>query len=650
MASSLSYLTINGEEVTNSARLQAFQQIGLLPSQFGVQGNACGALVRAAQAVSGVVCPDLGFWDTFGNTADLSILNGYYGTVNTPGTLSPNVQPSGTGSDGSIRGGVASSSNNEAFSPAQGNSWEDGVVVVAIDQWPLVTGDDPKVTAYGRIGNDIQNVTPNHPSVGDYYLGARWDSAVSGGVVGASLRIMGFNRQTASSNISTSFVIGTGFTMPPGRAWVVLRLAGNVVNAECWTQDPRAGGQAYQTISYTLQNTAYGASGLTERQAFGVPGRQGVGVENNAAGSTQTVSSPEWWATPACVNTAHLYPSTFLYPAPSLYPDETGSSETILATTPWTDSSRPESGEFLGFYADDIGGLDGQITRSVDQRMGGLGGAALGQLINLGRSMKVHGWMIATSCRGQDYGREWLIDALAQTCHPCPDATVRVRVAVPSPDDGTNDNEGLYEFYNCGLTDGPEIDNVPGTECVLSEVTFTIVAGNGLKYKPRSLIYGPATFASVNGQATVTLPPPTIGTNGAIIVIKAGSSDLLNVFPAEQLSTYPADNLYPSACLYPNAGGIPVTLPLTTCPTGFVIPIIPAGYTLTIDGARHTITLTDPTGVQTDGTYLLSQSTAQAIQWPEADACDTGGFAVAIGAGTYGPDATVQVYSKQRER
>lgn len=649
MPSALSYLTLNGSEVTNSARLKAFFDAGLLPPQIEVQNPACGALVRAAALATGVVCSDFGFWDTFAETTDLSIVStpSYFGTTNTPGTISPVVQPSGTGSDGSVQQGVSSFSVNEAFSPAQGSSWRDGVVVVALDQRPLVAGDNPKVTAYGRIGNDVQNVTPSHASVGDSYVGARLTFTTSG----SAIELRGFSRAVASGT-SVLFASTSIATLPTGRLWVVLRMAANVLTAELWSQDPRMGGQAlYTTTPYTLTTNQYLGTGLTEQQALGVAGRQGFGLENApAATNIPTVTSPEWWSAPACVNTAHLYPSTFLYPSSTLYPDESGSSETILATTPWTDSSRPESAEFFGFYMDTIDGLDGQATRSVDQRVGGLGGAALGALVQGGRVLKVHGWLIAGSCRGQDYGREWLTDLLSQTCSPCPVATLTVRTAQPSPDDGTNDNEGLYQMYGAGLTDGPTITS-PTPECVLAEVTFTITVGNGYKYKPRTSIYGPVTLASVNGQALVTLPPPSgIGTNGAIIVLKAGSSDLTGVFPAELLATYPAINQYPSACLYPNNGGAPVTLPNTSCPAGFNIPIIPAGYTLTIDGARHTITLTDPNGVQSDGTYLLSQSTASAISWPEADACDTAGYGVAIGATGYASDATVQVYAKQRER
>lgn len=647
----LSYLTMNGREVSNSARLAAFAAAGLLPSQFDVEGAACGALVRAAQATPGTTCPYLGFWDPFAETTDLSIIStpAYYGTLNTPGTMSPVLQPSGTGSDGSIRQGVASFSVNEGFAPAQGGAWADGIVVVAADQWPtVVSGDNPKVTAYGRIGTGVSLVTANHPSVGDTYLGARLDMSSTLTV----LRVMGFNRQTAGGGIVTTFASSATFVLPTGRVWVVLRMTGTAIAAELWTQDPRMGGQPYLSVPYTLSSTTqFQGSGLTEAQALGVPGYQGFGLENNPVDANlPKVSSPEWWSTPTCSYTAHLYPSPFLYPSPTLYPDEAGNAESILATTPWTDSGRPESAEFLGVYFDDIDGMDGNAVRSIDQRMGGLGGAALGQLIQQGRTLKFSGSLIASSCRGLDYGKEWLTDILSQACLTCPDAAVTIRTAVPTPDDGTNDSQGLYELYGVGLVDGPAVPPSSSRECVIADVTFTLVAGNGYKYRATTSLYGPTKFADVNGQALVTLPQPTgIGVNGAVIVLYAGSSDLTGVYPAEQLATYPAANNYPSSCNYPNAGGLPVTLPVATCPTGFNIPTIPAGYTLTIDGARHTIILTDPTGAQSDGTYLLSQATAQAIQWPEAEACDTNGFAISIGAVGYASDATITVYAKTRE-
>lgn len=625
----VSFLTIDGQEVSNSARLYAFAQAGLLPSQFQILSIPCGALTRAAQAAV-TICPYIGFEDTFQSTQQP-------GPNSTPPYFNSPSLLNQTG-NGAADGYVVPASTSFSFPlqiPLTGGQWADGVVAVAFEQIAPSTG--MKVVAAGRMNGTFANAV-SAPGDNEIWAQLVWASATT-----AHLNITGW--QNLGNPI---FLDGGTFTVPGnGRQWLVLRLAGDVISAEWWTQDPRMGGQAFKTLSTALSGLNF--SGYTDRQLFGVPGFQTLAASSSGAPSAPGFAIPEWWSTPVCTSTANLYPSPFLYPSPTLYPAEPGGSEGILPTTPWTNAERPESAEFLGFYIWEVDGLDGGTTRSVDQRMGGLGGAALGPLVQAGRAVKVTGSLVARSCRGLDYGEEWLLDILAATCHPCPDSKVTLRVAVPSPDDGSNDNQGLYELYNAGLTDGPHIDNP--LDCVVADVEFTLTIGNGFKYQPRVSLVDATTFVSANGSVGVQIPTPGIGTNGAIVTIYAGSADLLNVYPARQLSTYPADNLYPSDCLYPNDGGLPVTLPIVSCPSGFLIPRLPAGGTLVIDSSRHTITYTDSTGVSQDGTFLLSQSTARAIDWLEADACNpTGGDFVLVGAASYAPDATVQIDVKHRER
>lgn len=621
----LSYLTIDGSEIANSARLYAFWQAGLVPSEFEVRNVPCGALTREAKAAP-VVCPYIGFADMLGSNVQLGP------TSTPPYTNSPPILPQDN--TGSSDGYMVAQSTGPGYpynTPLQGGVWLDGTVVVAFE--PNLPQSSDVIIAAGRMNGTFSNGLPGNNTISARLV---WASATT-----AHLNITGLQGDTLGQPIGTD---GPTVTVPgKGRQWLVLRLAGNVVSAEWWTQDPRMGGQAWQTMSVTLTGINFG--GYTDRQLFGVPGTQTL-----TAGSLARTAFglAEWWATPVCTSTANLYPSPFLYPSPSLFPAEPGGSEGILPTTPWTDASRPESAEFRGFYIDEVDGLDGDTTRSVDQRMGGLGGAALGPLVQSGRTIRVHGWLTGVSCRGLDYGREWLLDLLATTCHACPDSIVRVRVAAPTPDDGSNDTQGLYYLYDVGLTDGPHISEP--TDCILAEVDFTLTTGNGFKYQAPTVLLPAVTFASSNGAVGEQLPTPSIGTNGAIITIKAGSADLLNVYPARQLSTYPADNLYPSDCFYPNDGGLPVTLPIVSCPSGFLIPRLPAGGTIIIDSARHQITYIDATGAVSDGTYLLAQSTARAIDWLEADACNAAGDFVLVGAASYAPDATVEIDVQHRER
>lgn len=623
----MSYLTLNGREVANSARTAAFRDAGLMPQTYQIQGNACGVLQREA-GPTGRPCSYLGFMDLLSEPASPSPSTSP--AYNTTAQLNPQDK---TGVSDGYQEPQSTQSGFPVALPVQAGAWLDGIVVTAFEV--VVGAANLNVTAAGRMNGTFQNGLLDNNHVSAFML---WDSATTAHLV---LRFW-----AGDSSSITDVLTGPTLTVPRGRQWLVLRLAGDAISAEWWTADPRMGGKAFSSITYTLTGAIF--QGIaSDRQLFGVPGYQSAVAGQTTPGK---IALPEWWSTPVCDGTAHLYPSPFLYPSPTLYPDETDGSQSVLATTPWTDSSRPESKEFLGLWIDEIDGLDGSITRSVDQKMGGLGGASLGPLVATGRAVKVHGYLMAQSCRGLDYGREWLIDILSTACNPCPDAVMRIRVAVPSPDDGTNDAEGLYYFYDVGLTDGPVI-GPSSADCDLAEVNFTLTAGNGLKYQAPLPLVAATTFASANGSIGQQIPaPPGIGTNGAIITIKAGSADLLNVFPAQQLSTYPSDLLYPSDCFYPNDGGLPVTLPITTCPTGFVIPIIPKGGTLIIDNARHRITYIDAAGVVQDGTFLLSQNTARSIDWLEAQACDAADADfVLVGAGTYAPDATVQIDVQHRE-
>lgn len=640
----LSYLTLDGKEVSNSARLAAFAAAGLLPSTVEVKTASCGVLQREAKsAVGGLPCVNVGFSDEFSTPQQLgpNSTPWTYTTADAAGVTSLPVPLAGVGSsDGYVVGGTVTASAASGAQPTTGGSWRDGVVVAAFEvMTPNVT-----IPSQLQVAGRIQGPNGNGSTPGTCVQAVIiWQSATT-----AQLRLVGLDTSVAN-NLSTIIAQSATLTVPPGRSWLVLRLAGNVINAEWWTTNPRAGGgQAWQLVTYTITGTAK-IGFVTDTLIVGGTGTQAIHVQSGSGDGGNGVAVPTWWARPACAATCHLYPSPFLYPAASLYPDECGGQ--ILSTTPWTDSSRPESADFLGFYIDDIQGMDGSVSRSIDQRMGGLGGAALGQLIQAGRTLQFHGWMFADSCRGLDYGEEWLNDILAQLCTPCPTTIARVRMSVPSPDDGSNDAEGLYYLYEVGLTG--ELNVTPfGTDCNMAEVTFTLTAGNGWKYQAPQTLLGPVTFASENGSVAATIPaPPAIGINGAIVTIRAGSADLVGLYPALALSTYPGDLLFPSNCLYPNNGGTPVTtLPLATCPTGFLIPLLPAGGVLVIDSAHHTITYTDASGIIQDGSFLLAQDTARAIQWQESFACDPADAAqVLVGATSYASDATVEIDYQHRE-
>lgn len=138
---------------------------------------------------------------------------------------------------------------------------------------------------------------------------------------------------------------------------------------------------------------------------------------------------------------------------------------------PWYDSTRPESGEFLGLLAHEIR-LDPVAVRSVGPKLSG--GSTIGSVYFRHRILSVHGIMLASSAQGMAYGDRWLADVLAGTIRGCAPDTARILLACPS---GSGSSQ-FRTLRRVGIVDGP----TPGPaeampECHLQEVLFQFAAG-----------------------------------------------------------------------------------------------------------------------------------------------------------------------------
>lgn len=162
----------------------------------------------------------------------------------------------------------------------------------------------------------------------------------------------------------------------------------------------------------------------------------------------------------------------------------------------WYDSSVPESAEFLGVIVLNRPVKDS--TASRDTTDGFLEGTILNRLKTKGRSFTFDVLLLATSCEGMAFGKEWLRalleDAPCQTspstggCLSCFGKRLGLRVFCP---DGDTTDTGFHEWYSVGLIDGlAEVDeNTARKECccILQQMTFTLQSESPYSFAPDAI-------------------------------------------------------------------------------------------------------------------------------------------------------------------
>jgi hypothetical protein len=326
---------------------------------------------------------------------------------------------------------------------------------------------------------------------------------------------------------------------------------------------------------------------------------------------------------------------------------------------PWYDAADPDSTSFLGFLLDpqDLQGLDSTVSRAVYERAGGIQGAATGPQKLLGRKLSLKLTLVADDCCGLAYGMRWLTDTLAASnCDGCAECTAQIRVCCP-PEDGSDDNDGLWIAYDVSLIDGPHPDYSAGIEpdcCDMRQVTLTLLAGNPYFYEPAVACVAPTAipgldvgsscipfdewFCSGNPSDTIccTINPPHIGTLGAIITISAPSgADAIEV--ASFADCPPVDSDWDD-----DTG---------TWRTKLTVSNLEAGSSLIIDSARHQIFYIAPDGSILDGTDRLELPPDRAFRWIEVADCDAAHCVCVRGArlcGYASGDVTIGVETQHR--
>lgn len=191
---------------------------------------------------------------------------------------------------------------------------------------------------------------------------------------------------------------------------------------------------------------------------------------------------------------------------------------------PWYDADDAASGEFAGFFIEDITGFDGTVAR--DMAEGAISGTSLGPLRLKGRCLTFTGWLRAKSCCGAEFGLRWLQEALLgnNSCNNCALSDLYMIKCCP-PEDDTCHIENVSE------------SNLVTTESLLVTVTdnggglYTIVLDDSTQNNVISVeADGPNNF---NGYVLTAYTAaqiwrlgltPTVGSNAVnILTVPPGS-------------------------------------------------------------------------------------------------------------------------------
>ena len=162
---------------------------------------------------------------------------------------------------------------------------------------------------------------------------------------------------------------------------------------------------------------------------------------------------------------------------------------------PWYVAGRPESAEFLGFWADPIE-VDAVASRETTANSGRRVGSTLGPLRLRHRTLAVTGTLWATTVRGLAYGEAWLADVLTDA--GC--ATTAELVVWSACPDPTDPDPGRWErtLVSAGLVDGP-VPSAGPIRGVTRRVSFQAVSEMPWLYGPGSQVVAETTTVTLYG-------------------------------------------------------------------------------------------------------------------------------------------------------
>lgn len=166
--------------------------------------------------------------------------------------------------------------------------------------------------------------------------------------------------------------------------------------------------------------------------------------------------------------------------------DDTGFVDPITDEVCWYDPAIPASSEFLGVWIVGMTGLwDSPFTESITDTVGR--GVTIGRARWGAKEAHFEVMVFATSCRGMDYGLEYLRRTLETPENGCQDPAqcstggcgthnMRIRAFCPNPGDP---DDGIREFLNVGTIDGLKVADQDKRDkccCTMRRATFTLAS------------------------------------------------------------------------------------------------------------------------------------------------------------------------------
>lgn len=215
----------------------------------------------------------------------------------------------------------------------------------------------------------------------------------------------------------------------------------------------------------------------------------------------------------------------------------------VTDNAPWIDPAVPWSGDFLGYFGVDIGGVTvGTGSRTPLSKVGD--GAVMGQLKHSHREINVHAKGFALSEQGMSWGQTWLSSILSAgagipLCNtPCNGVATNLLAWCPDcardPVACLAANRTLFES---GLQQGPEFTNKVriGMDCGkgrpwMFDTDFLIGAGQSFAFQDPVLVTNQAPFVvptqwpcggwqmHTPGSGTCVLPDCTANVYGECMV------------------------------------------------------------------------------------------------------------------------------------
>jgi hypothetical protein len=151
----------------------------------------------------------------------------------------------------------------------------------------------------------------------------------------------------------------------------------------------------------------------------------------------------------------------------------------------WYDPDVPESADFLGLFINDLTGLEDDPYSRGQSDISGIG-TVFNRPVRPGKTLTFDVVLLATSCCGMEYGRNWLagvlkgsgcVHGLSKFDDLCGTTELRIRVCCPLP--GASDS-GVRNFPYSSLTQGlTRADGDRKDKCCCSYQRYSFVITTG---------------------------------------------------------------------------------------------------------------------------------------------------------------------------